>query len=159
MKPRVYIETSVVSYLTGRSSRDLVVAAHQEVTREWWRDRANDFSLIVSDLVMEEVERGDMEAVAARRTALEGLPVLSTHDEAVGVAEVLLSSGMIPRKAVADALHIALAATHGMDYLLTWNCKHIANALIRNHIVAVIERLGYSCPVICTPEELLENYS
>lgn len=159
MKARVYIETSVISYLTGRTSRDLVVAAHQEVTRQWWLERIKDFELIVSDLVMEEVNRGDAEAAIARRAALEGIPVLCTQDEAIGLAETLLSSGMIPREAVADALHIALAATHGMDYLLTWNCKHIANAQIRNRIVAVVEGAGYSCPVICTPEELLESQS
>ncbi len=87
------------------------------------------------------------------------MPVLPTHDEAVTLAETLLSSGLSPREAAADALHIALAATHGMDYLLTWNCKHIANAFIRNRIVALVEGAGYSCPVICTPEELLENES
>lgn len=159
MKARVYIETSVVSYLTGRSSRDLVVAAHQELTRQWWRERAQEFELVVSDLVMEEAQGGDAEAACARMEALARLPVLPTHQEAVALAESLLSAGLNPREAAADALHIALAATHGMDYLLTWNCKHIANALLRNRIVSLVEGAGYSCPVICTPEELLEHQS
>lgn len=159
MKARVYIETSVVSYLTGRISRDLLVAAHQELTQQWWNECAKKFELVVSDLVLEEVHRGDAEAAGARLNVLKGISVLPTDEAAIELAEAFISAGICPREAIADALHIALAAMHGMDYLLTWNCKHIANALVRNKIIFRVENAGYSCPVICTPEELMENWT
>jgi predicted nucleic acid-binding protein len=157
MKARVYIETSVVSYVTGRPTRDMVIAAHQELTREWWETRAPLFDLVVSELVREEAARGDAEASDRRMRRIETLPVLEVSDAAVQLAEQLVSAGPIPEKSAADALHIAIAAVNGADYLLTWNCTHLANAAHRHRIEAMVEEAGYACPIICTPEELMED--
>ena len=157
MKSRVYIETSVISYLTGRPSRDMVIAAHQELTRQWWDERSSQFELVISELVEQEAGRGDPDASRVRIAMLEGIVILKVSDEAVSLAEHLVSSGPIPRESAADALHIAIAAVHGIDYLLTWNCKHLANASLRSRIEAIIKAAGYICPVICTPEELMED--
>jgi predicted nucleic acid-binding protein len=157
MKERVYIETSVVSYLTSRMSRDLVMAARQELTRQWWAERACSFDLFVSELVLSEARLGDSVAAQARLEALVAFPVLSTSAEAVILAEAILSDGAFPKEAGADALHIAIAAANGVDYLLTWNCKHLANASHRYRVERVVEAAGFVCPVICTPDELMEG--
>jgi hypothetical protein len=145
VKPRVYIETSVLSYLTNWRSRDLVQAAHQEVTSEWWAGRER-FELFVSDAVLAEAGRGDPAAAQSRLAAAEGLPAL---------AAALLRAAAMPAKAAVDAAHVAIATVHGMNFLLTWNCKHIANAVMRESIEAVCRRAGFRPPIICTPEELL----
>lgn len=157
MKERVYIETSVVSYLTGRPSRDMVIAAHQELTRQWWETRASGFELLVSELVREESSGGDEEASRKRTAAIDNIPVLKANEAAVTLAERLVSQGLIPQEFAADALHIAVSAVNGVNYLLTWNCKHLANAALRQKIEALVEAAGYVCPVICTPEELMEE--
>lgn len=157
MKYQVYVETSVISYLTGRPSRDLVVAAHQTITRQWWEERSDVFELFISDITLEEAGQGAPEAASARLAVMGAFPVLSTDEAAASIARRLVSAGLVPQAAVADALHIGTATTHGMDYLLTWNCRHLANALMRNRIVAFIEGEGLACPVICTPEELQET--
>jgi len=157
MKQRVYIETSVLSYLTSRPTRDVVIAAHQELTRQWWDERSTAFDLVISELVHEEASKGDPEASCARLAAIERIPILKTSENAVSLAEHLVSGGPIPREYAADALHIGIAATNGIDYLLTWNCKHLANASQRSRIEALVEDAGYGCPVICTPEELMED--
>jgi predicted nucleic acid-binding protein len=157
MKSKVYIETSVVSYLTGRPSRDLVIAAHQELTRQWWEERAGHFVLVISELVQQEAGRGDPEASRTRVTALDGIDILKVSDEAVSLAECLVSAELIPKESAADALHIAIAAVNGIDYLLTWNCRHLANAPRRSRIEAFIKDLGFISSVICTPEELMED--
>ena len=135
----------------------MIVAAHQELTREWWEERSGLFELVISELVEEEAGRGDPEASRARPAAIEGIAILALSDETVSIAEHLVSSGPIPREAAADALHIAVAAVDGIDYLLTWNCKHLANASFRVQIAALLEDAGHTCPVICTPEELMED--
>jgi predicted nucleic acid-binding protein len=157
MKQRVYIETSVVSYLTGRPSRDIVIAAHQELTRQWWDTRASGFQLLVSELVREESAGGDTEASRKRLAAIDAIAVLRANDAAVALAGQLVAEGPIPSDSAADALHIAIAAVNGIDYLLTWNCKHLASAAHRQRIEALLEAAGYVCPVICTPEELMEE--
>lgn len=157
MKQKVYIETSVVSYLTNRHSRDVVIAAHQELTLQWWEQRASVFVLVVSELVHEEAGKGDSAASGERLDAIAELPILAISDEAVLLAEQLVGAGLIPRSSAADALHIAVAAANGIDYLLTWNCKHLANAVHRNQIEVLVEKAGYACPIICTPEELMED--
>jgi hypothetical protein len=153
MKPRVYIETSVLSYLTALPTRDLVRAAHQQITTEWWAARA-EFELFVSDAVLAEARMGDAEAAARRLAAADGLQVLAATDAAEEIAEALLSAAAMPRKAAIDAVHVAIATVNGMDYLLTWNCAHIANAVMRPRIEAVCRDAGYEPPTICTPEEL-----
>ncbi len=117
----------------------------------------SDFDILVSELVREEVVKGDAEASDKRMGTIAEMPILRTTEEAVSLAERLVSTGPIPREAAADALHIAIAAVNGVDYLLTWNCKHLANAILRGRIEALVEEAGYACPVICTPEELMED--
>jgi predicted nucleic acid-binding protein len=154
MKPTVYIETTVPSYLTAWPSRDVVRAGEQQVTRDWWA-RRSAYELRVSSLVLLECGAGDAEAAALRLAALDGVPVLSQTPEAEALAEILLREIPLPARAAADALHIAVAAVHGISYLMTWNCTHIANAALRPRIEELCRRSGYEPPVICTPRELL----
>ncbi len=156
MKRKVYIETTVISYLTARPSRDLIVAAHQQITKDWWENLRNEFDLFVSQAVVREAAGGDQEAAARRLGALDSIMSLDITQEAEEVAGRLLSTGLVPARAAEDALHIALATIHGMDFLLTWNCKHIANAVIRERVDGLLLASGYRAPVICTPEELME---
>ena len=149
----VYVETSVVSYLTGRSSRNAVVAARQSLTRDWWRDRAG-YDLRVSQLVLDEVAVGDEFQRARRLRILRGILVLSLTDSATRLAGALVRAGALPAKATVDAFHIGIAASHAVTYLLTWNCKHLANAAMRSTIEAVCHDSGLRAPIICTPEEL-----
>lgn len=155
MKPKVYIETSVPSYLTAWRSRDLVVAGNQETTREWW-ERRSDFELYISEFVIQEVSSGDFQAATDRLKSLDGIPEIEITEEVAVIAERLLLEASLPNKARVDALHIATAAIGGMDYLLTWNCAHIANPAFRFKIESVIRTFGYEPPIICTPQELLE---
>ncbi len=153
-KPSVYVETSVISYLASRPSRDVIVAGHQQITSEWW-DARNDWRLFVSPLVMREAGGGDTDAATRRLAFTRGLTVLPMTDAAQSLASLLLTGTALPVKAAEDALHIAIATVHGMEYLLTWNCRHIANATKRLAISAICEQSGYRTPIICTPEELL----
>lgn len=153
----VYVETTIVSYLASRESRDTLLAAHQEITARWWRERGPLFALVVSELVYQEASAGDPVAAQKRLSLLSGLQVLAISEEAVRLADKLVAEGPIPRESDADALHIALAALAGVDYLLTWNCKHLANAALRFRIESLVEDNGYECPIICTPEELMEE--
>jgi hypothetical protein len=153
MKPRVYIETTIPSYLTARPSRDLIRAAHQQLTREWWDQRA-EFDLYVSRLVLLECGAGDPDAAAERMASLAGLPVLSEVEPIIALADALLDGVPLPAKASADAVQIATSAVHRMDYLLTWNCRHIANATLRSRVEAICRAAGFEPPLICTPDEL-----
>ena len=157
MNPTAYIETSVISYLTARPSRDLVVAAYQQMTREWWRDAPRRFELVTSELVVSEAAAGDVDASRARLKMLEDISLLGTSEETQALAEKLLDIGAIPPKAADDAAHIAIAVTNGVDYLVTWNFRHIANAIMRSTIEDVCRAAGYKPPVVCTPNELLEG--
>jgi PIN domain len=154
---RVYLETTVISYLAARLSRDLRVAAHQQVTSDWWATRRVDFEVFVSQLVVEEASAGDRDAAARRLAYLEDINLVDLNEASLSLAEKLVADGAVPVGSEQDALHIALAAVHGMTYLLTWNCKHIANAAMRSRITATCWDAGYDAPVICTPEELLEE--
>lgn len=156
-KPKVYVETTVFGYLTAKRSRDIIVAAHQQVTQEWWEQRRQHFDLFVSQIVTQEASAGDQEAAGRRLQYVREVPMLEMREEAVALARALTEEGPVPEKSVGDALHIALAAIHGMDFLLTWNCAHIANAAMRNAITSVCRAHGYDPPVICTPEELTEE--
>jgi hypothetical protein len=153
MKPRVYVETTVPSYLTAWPSRDLIRAAQQQITREWW-DRRASFELFISRLVLVECQAGDANAASDRLAALTGLPLLEQTEAVATLAEALVRGIPLPPRAAADALHIATAAVHGLHYLLTWNCTHLANATIRPRIEAVCRAAGYEAPLICTPQEL-----
>jgi len=154
MKPRVYLETSIVSYLASKPSRDIIIAAHQELTNEWWENRRKRFDLYVSQLVIQEARAGDKNAAQKRLDILEPIPLLELNEKVISLARVLIDEAL-PPKAVEDALHISVAVIHGMEYLLTWNCKHIANAEKEHAIAAVCRRNNFEPPIICTPEELM----
>ncbi len=155
MSPKAYLETTISSYLTAWRSRDLIRAAHQEATHEWW-ERRSRFDLYISQVVVMESARGDPDAAAQRLQALAGIPILDVTEDAEALAGELIERGPLPEKAAVDALHISVAAVHGMDYLLTWNCTHIANAATRGEIEAVCRGNGLTPPTICTPIELME---
>src|SRR5437868_12922431 len=154
---RVYIETTFVSYLTARASRDVVMAGHQQVTHEWWDTRRASYELCVSQLVLDEAGAGDAQAAQERLLVLRPMLVLETTADALALAKELLQAGALPAKAVAVALHIAVAATKAVPYLLTWNCRHLASAVMRPVIETVCTAKGFKAPIICTPEELLES--
>ena len=159
MLPRVYVETTVVSYLKARPSRDLIVTGHQQITCDWWDTRRGDYELCVSQLVHEEAAEGDPQAAQERLEALAAMTMLEISEEAVSLAEELVQAGALPSKAGNDALHIAVAAIHRVPYLLTWNCRHMANATMRAQIEAVCASRGFKAPIICTPEEMMEAKS
>ena len=155
MKPKAYVETTVISYLAASPSRDIVVAAHQQLTREWWQTR-DRFELFVSQAVVDEVSRGDADVAARRVALLAQIPVLVLGDEVNEFARQLLRSRAVPAKANLDAVHIAVAAVNHVNYLVTWNCSHIANAAVRGKIEDACRSAGLPPPTICTPEELME---
>ena len=151
----VYLETSFISCLVARPSRDLLVAAHQQVTQEWWANRRSEFECSVSQVVIDEASAGDAAEVQKRLAITGGLSVLEITEEAEALTQAIMAAGMLPPHAVRDAAHVAVAAVHAIDYLLTWNCKHLANAQIARRIAVVCENLGHRMPIICTPEELM----
>jgi len=154
MKRKVYVETSVISYLTARPSKTILGAAHQQLTQSWW-ERRFEYDLFISQVVWQECAAGDPDAVLRRLAALEGLEVLAVTEEMIDLAEMLIAQRLIPAKAIEDALHIAIATLHHVDFLLTWNCRHIANPLIQEGIAEYLEQQSLFLPIICTPEELL----
>jgi len=154
MKPSLYLETTIPSYLTSRPNRDLIVAARQQITMDWWLKKRHDFRIFVSQIVLDEATEGDRQAAAARLSAIETLPLLAVNEEVVSLTQTLLREKVLPRKATRDAGHIDVSAVHGMHFLLTWNCAHLANAQIFEAVEAVCAVAGYKCPVICTPAEL-----
>lgn len=156
MAPKVYVETSIVSYLTARPSREVVTLGHQQVTRDWWEKERSGFELYTSEVVIAEAERGDATAARERLAVLASLIRLSPTAESEALVPILLRETRLPTHALLDMAHISIATVHGMQFLLTWNCKHIANA----RIVRVVERVcrdrGFEPPVLCTPDELME---
>jgi predicted nucleic acid-binding protein len=156
MKPKLYVETSIVSYLTARPSHDLIRAAHQQITRDWW-DTRSSFDLYVSQFVLDEASGGDPMAAELRASALRDVVVLELVPEVGDLARELLRQGGMPRSARVDAVHVAVSAVHGLDYLLTWNCAHIANATMRRKIEGICRGAGFEPPIICTPVELVEE--
>ena len=156
MKPKIYIETSVVSYLVARPSRDLIMAAHQQITDEWWQEKRYLFETYASQLVLTEAKAGEVEMAEKRLKVLKNIKLLEITKEAVTLADDFINRGPLSEKSAEDALHIAITVVNGLDYLLTWNCKHIANARMRDKIEQLCRARGYVPTVICTPEELLE---
>lgn len=155
MSETVYIETSILGYLTARPTRNLVLAANIEVTKEWWEFRRSTFKLYISQVVLDEVSQGDSEIAANRLEILNGVPLVELNQAVQNLAAQFLKRSNLPPKASDDAVHIAAATVHGLDYLLTWNCKHIANAQIQRKLAEISLDFGYQLPVICTPYELL----
>jgi hypothetical protein len=157
MKPRLYLETTIPSYLVARPSQDLRLAADQHATKEWWEKRRHHFDLFVSDLVLREARRGNAQFAAARLETLHDIPALAASPAAEELAERLLRDGVMPTTAADDAAHLGLAAAHSMDFLLTWNCRHINNRALGRRIERACIACGLACPVICTPTELMEE--
>jgi len=154
MKQKVYIETSILSYLTARPNNDLRAMANQSTTIEWWESRMPEFDIFISEFVVAESSQGNSEAVARR---LAVIPELEITEAVRLLGRALVAEGPIPNGSEIDAYHIAVAAVNGMDYLLTWNCKHIANAIIRPKVEEVCRNHGFEPPTICTPQELMEG--
>jgi len=157
MKPRLYLETTIPSYLVARTSRDLLLAADQESTQEWWELHRHKYDLFISEAVLEEASDGDADFAAKRLAALEGLPRIRTTAEVDALVAHFLEEQIIPPAVAADAVHLALATAHRMDFLLTWNRKHLHNPHLERRIMAACRKFGYDCPVICTPAELLKS--
>ena len=155
MSETVYIETSVIGYLTARSTKNLIIAGNIETTRDWWQNRRNDFDLYISQVVVDEVGKGDTEIAWKRLEIINGLPLVELNQSVRDLSSRFLMRSNLPPKACDDAVHIAAATVHGIDYLLTWNCKHIANAQIQRKLAEISLDLGYELPIICTPYELL----
>jgi predicted nucleic acid-binding protein len=155
VRPTVYIETSIISYLTAFPSRDLITAAHQQITHSWWQARRAAFSVFASQVVLNEAAAGDPEMARKRIEILSDVPLLDTTLEVAELAAQLVKRLPLPPRAGADALHIASATVHGINFLLTWNCAHIANAVLRPKIEMLCKEQGFSAPVLCTPEELM----
>ena len=155
MNKSVYIESSVISYLTARPSRDLVIAGHQAVTAEWWNERRLRYDVYISPLVVEEVSAGDASAAEERLRVIADIPSVTIAAEAESLASALLISNAVPANSARDALHVAIAATQGIDYLITWNFRHINNASTRTMVINVVSDFGLVCPVLCSPEELM----
>ena len=156
-KPSIYVESSVVSYHTARASRDLLVLSHQEITRVWWEQHLHTCEPCISGVVLQELGRGDPDAAAERLEAVSEFRVLPLLPDVEPLAALYVSELPLPQTSMYDALHIALASVHAMDYLVTWNCKHIANAHLRRRLSDISQRMNMTIPVICTPEELLDE--
>jgi len=157
-RPTVYVETSVISYLVARPSLSSVrVAANQETTREWWQSRRDRYDLYVSAVVLGEAQRGDPSLAIARMEIVRGLRLAQVTPEALDLAAALIAGAGVPKKANEDALHIAIAAANGLDYLLTWNCTHIANAVTIPRVNSICRAHGFEPPLIYTPQELMEG--
>jgi predicted nucleic acid-binding protein len=155
MSETVYIETSIIGYLTARSSNNLILMANVEATREWWQNCRPQFMLYISQVVLDEVALGDIEVATQRLKILGDFPLLEIDRSVQNLAAQFLSKSNLPPKASDDALHIAAATVYGLDYLLTWNCKHIANAQIQKKLGQISLNAGYELPTICTPYELM----
>ena len=155
MKKSVYIETTVVSYLTGQPSRNLIVASHQEITREWWQNHLPRFRAVISEFVIQEASGGDRVASKQRLQVLNKFSLLDVTEEVESLANKFIKNGPIPKKKIIDSLHISIATIHGIDYLVTWNCTHIANAEMRADLSFISDEYGFKLPIICTPEELM----
>jgi hypothetical protein len=157
MKSSVYIESTILSYMAARQSRDLLVAAHQQVTWDWWRSAPDRFDLFVSEAVMAEIRLGDPEAAARRVELAEGLPVLAFNDEVTWLARMYEEELGVPGNPKTDFLHIAFSVFYEADYLLTWNCSHLANGHVMRGLMETNLRLNRFTPLMVTPEELLDT--
>ena len=156
MKKKVYIETTVVSYLTAKPSRDIVIAGHQEATRELWTKLSSRYEPYVSALVVQEAGKGNPNQAQMRLAAIAKFPMLDIDDEALSLAEKIVAKKGIPVEYPEDALHIAVAAVNGIEVIITWNFAHLNNPFTRKKVRKIVEGEGYSCPEVCSPEELLE---
>ena len=151
----LYLDTSIIGYLTIRPSTNLITASNSVITQNWWDTRRENFTRYISEVVLEELARGDQEIATKRLDLISELPLLALNEAVEELAQQFLTKSNLPPKASDDALHIALATVYKVDYLLTWNCKHIANAQIQKKLSQIADSLGYELPTICTPYEML----
>jgi hypothetical protein len=154
---RIYIESTIPSYVVARPARDLLQAARQQLTRDWWDFQRERHELFASQVVLDEIAGGEAAMARQRVELVAQIKLLDLSDDAKSLARDILQSGVLPADADRDAAHIALATVHEMDILLSWNCRHIANAAIQARLRKLAETAGFTLPVICTPEELMEN--
>lgn len=157
MKPSVYLETTFISYLTARPVNSIVLAAKLEMTKDWWNTMSGKYDLFVSDVVRLEASDGDAAAAQQRLEVIDSLTLLESSQDALKLAATLFTELQLPSHAEADALHMAISAVNGLDFLLTWNCRHIANANLRPQIESTCHQAGFQPPMICTPLELIEK--
>lgn len=157
MKKTVYVETTIISYMTARQSKDTITRGRQTLTRLWWREQRQKYNVVISEIVVREARAGDSDAANRRLKFLEKLASLPLSSEVATLAEAIVGEGVIPEKFIEDAFHVALCAIHDVDYLLTWNCRHLANATNFMYLWESVSRQGYKCPMICTPEGLMET--
>jgi predicted nucleic acid-binding protein len=155
MKEAIYIETSVISYYTSWPSRDIIVLAHQEITRQWWAKALKRFEVYISEVVVEEARAGDPVAANKRLECISGYQNLELNERVEKMAQIYADQLNIPAKAIRDAAHMAVASVHNIDYLVTWNCTHLANAEIIKRLIKINKRHNIGTPIICTPEELM----
>lgn len=156
MKQSVYLETTIISYLAARPSRDLIVAGHQQITLEWWEKASPKFQCYVSEVVIEESEKGDAEVAKKRLNLISGFQILSVNEEIIKTASLFFERLKIPEKSRLDSFHLAIASWYKMDYLLSWNCKHIVSGSVRKTLNEIKDEVKIHIPIICTPEELME---
>ena len=156
MKPTVYIETTVISYRMARPSRDLIIAAHQQITHDWWEMALPQFNAFISPIVLDEISRGDADAAKLRLDSVASFQLLEVLPEVRSLADSYFSAIEIPEKARADSYHLAVAAWHGMDFLVSWNCTHIVSGRVKRIIEEINSANGIRTPIVYTPEELME---
>lgn len=155
MKPSLYVETTVPSYYVSRDSRDVIVLAHQQITRAWWETRLSDFRPFISPVVLEEVREGDPEQIQRRLEAVGPFQILEATEAVERLTARYMAEFSLPGSAIRDAAHLAFACVYAMDFLVTWNCAHIANGEIIKRLTQLNAIAGVPNPTICTPEELL----
>lgn len=156
MKPTVYIETTVISYRMAKPSRDLIIAAHQQITHEWWDIALPRFDAFISPIVLEEISKGDADAAKLRLDSVSSFQLLEVLSEVRDLADSYFSAIEIPEKARADSYHLAVAAWHGMDFLISWNCSHIVSGRVKRIVEEINSANRIRTPIVCTPEELME---
>lgn len=154
--PRAYIESSVPSFYVARPSRQIALLAKQQATRDWWEAGCSGLELVTSLETLDEISRGESEKAKERMDLIADLPVLEVNDHVADIADDLLQSGIVPNKAASDAIHIAIASVHRVEFLVTWNFKHIANPFLRERMRSLITKSGFQMPTMCSPEELLD---
>jgi hypothetical protein len=158
LRPRLYLETTIPSYLTARASRDLQTARRQRITSRWWNCWRTSFDIYISEYVWREASGGDPQAAQLRKDLIHPYPWLEEDDRSAALTERIMGDCGLPKRAQTDAQHVALAAVHSLRYLLTWNCTHLVNSELSSRIAAACALEGYKCPIICTPGQLLEMY-
>ena len=151
---RIYIESTIPSYVVARPARDLLQAARQQTSKDWWELKRHQHELFTSQIVLAEISSGETEMAKQRLETLAGIPVLRVNEQAENLTLQILGSGLLPADADRDAGHIALATVYEMDILLSWNCRHIANAAIQARLRKLAAKSGLTLPVLCTPDEL-----